>query len=390
LLVPPPLNRALLFGLTVGMALLSAGVRAQNSAHLTSLTKVKILSVKNEGLLFTDNNAGVSGVDVASSIPVGHRVLWLFGDVFLLGPVEAPIQNYVGNVSNCGLWVPLAPGAASLHHYQFLCDAATQLARQLIPLENGEGNETRLWPSGGWYDSHTHRLYVYYSINKVVGSGAFGFKVEGYGLAYASSTHQPLQFTRLRLKSLGSLWWPLNSGAIFGCAVIDAPTDPYLYIVGMEDRQGHHYGKLARVLKSHIEDFQAYEYFAGYGEHPQKPHWSKHVQDAADVEGLKDFPNELSITYNAYLGAYLAVYSEGVFSQRALLCEALKPWGPYHPIGEISTPHRAFENAFCYACKEHPELAEQNGRIIYVTYVDSERYWPQLLKVTLQKQTNAP
>jgi len=414
---PSALSRGLLFGLAIAMALLSANVRAQNPAQLAGQTNVKILSVRNEGLLFTDNNSGVSGVDVASSIPVGHRVLWLFGDVFLLGPVEAPIQNYVGNVSNCGLWVPLAPGATALHHYQFICDAATQLARQLIPLENGEGNETRLWPSGGWYDAQKHRLYVYYSINKVVGSGAFGFKVEGYGLAYASVTSQPLQFKRLQgqsrgpqkierfsgagpsphIKSQGFLWWPLkadalplNSGATFGCTVIDDPTDPYLYIVGMEDRQGHHYGKLARVLKSHIEDFQAYEYFAGYGENPQKPHWSKRVQDAADVEGLKDFPNELSIAYNAYLGAYLAVYSEGVFSQRALLCEASNPWGPYRPIGEISTPHRAFENAFCYACKEHPELAEQNGRIIYVTYVDSERYWPQLLKVTLQKQTNAP
>lgn len=244
--------------------------------------------------------------------------------------------------------------------------------------------------SSGWYDAHTHRLYVYYSINKVVGSGAFGFKVEGYGLACASPPDRSLQFTRLHIKSQSSLWWPLDSGAAFGCAVIDDNADPYLYIVGVEDRQGHHYGKLARVLKSRIADLQAYEYFAGYGESPQTPRWSKHVQDAADVEGLKDFPNELSITYNTYLGAYLAVYSEGVFSQRALLCEASKPWGPYRPIGEISTPHRAFENAFCYACKEHPELTEQNGRIIYITYVDSERYWPQLLRVTLQKQTNTP
>ncbi|CEK12463.1 Domain of unknown function (DUF4185) [Chthonomonas calidirosea] len=385
------LNKGLLCGFTIAMALLSASsVGAQNSTRSASPPKVKILSVKNEGLLFTDNNAGVSGVDVASSIPVGNRALWLFGDVFLLGPVEAPIQSYVGNVSNCGLWVPLEHGVAPLHHYRFICDTSTQLARQLIPLEHGEANETRLWPSSGWYDAHAHRLYVYYSINKVVGSGAFGFKVEGYGLACASPPDRSLQFTRLHIKSQSSLWWPLDSGAAFGCAVIDDNADPYLYIVGVEDRQGHHYGKLARVLKSRIADLQAYEYFAGYGESPQTPRWSKHVQDAADVEGLKDFPNELSITYNTYLGAYLAVYSEGVFSQRALLCEASKPWGPYRPIGEISTPHRAFENAFCYACKEHPELAEQNGRIIYITYVDSERYWPQLLRVTLQKQTNTP
>ena len=38
-----------------------------------------------------------------------------------------------------------------------------------------------------------------------------------------------------------------------------------------------------------------------------------------------------------------------------------------------------------YAGKEHPELAREDGRVIYVTYVDSNVYMPHLLEVTLRR-----
>jgi hypothetical protein len=36
-----------------------------------------------------------------------------------------------------------------------------------------------------------------------------------------------------------------------------------------------------------------------------------------------------------------------------------------------------------YAGKEHPELAEEDGRIVYITYVEFEEYYPHLLEVKL-------
>ena len=58
------------------------------------------------------------------------------------------------------------------------------------------------------------------------------------------------------------------------------------------------------------------------------------------------------------------------------------PWGPYDNPHNIVVPKQVFSNGFCYAAKEHPELAEENGRVIYVTYVDSSRYWLQKLLPT--------
>ena len=77
-------------------------------------------------------------------------------------------------------------------------------------------------------------------------------------------------------------------------------------------------------------------------------------------------------------------------SEKIRLSLSKEIWGPYEPIGEITAPHKAFAKAFCYDGAEHPELAEENGRIIYITYVDSDRYWEQLYKVTLQATSDPP
>lgn len=340
----------------------------------------RLLRVENGGLLFTDNRAGVSGVDGGYSLPLGAQTLWLFGDVFLQHPT-APDRHYVGGVSNCALLVPRGRGMEPLRRYTFLTDPKSGLARPVIPDAAGEGAGTRLWPAGGWYDAAHRRAYLYYSIVRTTGGGGpFDFRVEGMGLACADASRPAaLQFTRLKTGRGSALWWPGGGTApIFGAAVItDAPGD-YLYIVGVQERGGRKFGKMARVLKRRIADLDAYEYFAGS---MPAPRWSQSLAEAADIEGLTDFPNELSIAYNPYLGGYLAVHSV-LISPRARLSLASQPWGPYRPIAEIGTPHLAFADAFCYAGKAHPELAEQKGKILYITYVDSRRYWLSLLKVT--------
>jgi hypothetical protein len=344
----------------------------------------RVVKVENGGLLFTDNPAGVSGTDCGYSLPIGKQTLWLFGDVFLLNPTD-PAKHYVGGVSNCALLVPQGSGIAPLRRYAFLTDEKTGLARQVLPNAPGEGNETRLWAFGGWFDSARRRVYLYYAVIKTTGGGGpFDFRLEGQGLARADASRPAeLRFERLKTPSGSDLWWKPDAGPVFGSAVVaDGPdAGHYLYIIGGQERGGKKFGKLARVPKERIAEPDAYEYFAGSS---AAPRWSRNLADAADVEGLADFPTELSVSYNRYLGGYLAVHSVGI-ADRLRLCLAPHPWGPYRTLAEIGAPKQAFSRAFCYAGKEHPELAEQHGRILYVTYVDSQRYWLQLLKVTLEQ-----
>lgn len=352
------------------------------SGQHTSLLPPRVVKVENGGLLFTDNSAGVSGIDAGYSLPLDKQTLWLFGDVFLLDPTS-PAKPYVGGVSNCALLVPRGTGSGPLRRYTFLTDPKTGLARPVMPNAAGEGTNIRLWPLGGWHDARQQRAYLFYSRVKTTGGGPLDFRLEGIGLASANtSVPSRLLFNRLKTPERQELWWKEDAGSpTFGHAVITNAPGDYLYVVGLQEREQHKRGKLARVLKSRIADQNAYEYFAGQ---TSSPRWSPHPREAADVEGLHDFPGELSVAWNAYLGGYLAVHSVGL-TEKVRLSLAASPWGPYRTIAEIGTPHRAFERAFCYAGKEHPELAEEGGRILYITYVDNQRYWLQLLKVTLEK-----
>ncbi len=366
------------------LALLAAGQFAGYAqSESLSATSPRVQSVENGGLLFTDNAAGVSGTDAGYSLPLGNRTLWLFGDVFLLHPSD-PKRNYVGGISNCALLVPSGQGKKPLENAVFLTDPKTKLARPVLLNLPGESTDTRFWPFGGWYDAAHHRAYLFYGqIQLTGGGGAFDFRVVGQGLARADASDlNRLEFTRLHEPQPTSPWWK-GGGTLFGSAVVSGvpSSDPYLYVVGFAESDGKKFGKMARVRKEQIEDGTAYEYFAGTD---PLPRWSRTLADAADIAGLADFPSELSVSYNAYLGGYLAVHSVGI-EPRLRLSLAPNPWGPYRVIGEVGAPHRAFEKAFCYAGKEHPELAQENGRVIYVTYVDSQRYWLQLLKITLTR-----
>lgn len=358
-----------------------AGVGPSVSATFAPPTP-SVQKVENAGLLFTDNGAGVSGTDAGYSLPLQNRTLWLFGDVFLLDPT-APTRPWVGGVSNCALLVPAGHGTAPLRRYTFLTDPKTGVARPVIAASAEENKAFRFWPFGGWYSPSDQRAYLFYARIRPTGTGAMDFRIEGHGLAVADTgTPDNLRFRRLPAASGQPFWWTSENGAaMFGNAVVVGSSDAYLYVVGVQEREGRKWGKLARVPKARIADLAAYTYYTG-GD--STPRWSPNVREAADIPGLTDFPNELSVAYNAYLGGYLAVHSIGV-SERIRLSLAPNPWGPYRTIAEIGAPHRAFAQAFCYAGKEHPELAEQRGRILYVTYVDSDRYWLNLLKVTLQK-----
>ena len=344
-----------------------------------------VSKVENGGLLFTDNSAGVSGVDAGYSIPLTNQTLWLFGDVFLLDP-QAPDKTYIGGVSNCAAVAAKGTGAAPLRNYAFLTDPKTGAARQVLPLSADEPQNDRVWPFGGWFNPKDRRVYLYYARVHPTGGGALDFQISGHGMAWADAAKpDALRFVPLPAAPNQALWWTGEKGkTLFGNAVIADEADDYLYLVGVQERDGAKFGKLARVPKSRITALTAYTYYAGSEKANAAPRWTAAADSAADVDGLTDFPNELSVAYNAYVGGWLAVHSVGI-ADKIRLSLAPHPWGPYKQIAEIAAPHRAFSKAFCYAGKEHPELAEARGRVIYVTYVDSERYWLRLLRVTLRK-----
>jgi hypothetical protein len=58
--------------------------------------------------------------------------------------------------------------------------------------------------------------------------------------------------------------------------------------------------------------------------------------------------------------------------------------GPWSSPQVVYRPNRMGDSDLVYAAKEHPELAQDNGRVIYVTFVNSATYVPQMIELTLR------
>ena len=102
---------------------------------------------------------------------------------------------------------------------------------------------------------------------------------------------------------------------------------------------------------------------------------------------MEGMPTELSVSYNEHLGAYLAVHSWETSGQLVGRL-APNPWGPGSEPTVLWTPRIPLRNPLVYnaplvyAGKEHAEYSKAQGKIIYVSYVEFEEYFPRLIELT--------
>ena len=95
--------------------------------------------------------------------------------------------------------------------------------------------------------------------------------------------------------------------------------------------------------------------------------WQPDLGQAQPV--LHGPPGDLSVSFNVYLGQFLAVYS-GIFSDDIRWRSSPHPEGPWSKERLLfaTTPPPSGNN---YAGKEHPELAADGGRTIVVGYANA-------------------
>ena len=187
------------------------------------------------------------------------------------------------------------------------------------------------------------------------------------------------EFTRVRRNGTHLLW--KADEPHFGIAFLHEPNHGFVYIYGTVNEKAGHRAYLARTTPAHVDQPERYEYFAG-GER-----WSAALGDAVPLFG--GMPSEMSVSFNAHLGAYLAVHSLEL-SGKIIGRTAPRPWGPWSDavtLWEASQPTLAYRLPYptplIYAGKEHPQLSPDGGRTIYLTYIEFEEYFPHLVEVTL-------
>lgn len=357
-------------------------------------TRILVERARDLGPQFQDNPHRMVGQDGAYSIPLGDDSLWFFGDTLIGARVPGESLWYPGGrpvghrdmagrgsidsmPNNTGLILEQTSGSKGLTRYRYICDERGNL-RQLVPrLPDEHPDEVRVWCLHGI--ALKEKVYLYYITVAMVEEGPMpvNFALRGSGLAVSDRGRWAFR----RIESRGSTLWWKNNQPQFGTAVLPDRYSDWLYVYGViQDARGVQQCYLSRVHRGEIERLDAYEYYAGPG-----PEWSAEVDRAIPV--MEGMPNEMSVSFNPWLNAFLAVHSQGI-SGVIVGRTAPEPWGPWSdpvPLWEVKV-HREKPLPYpilIYAGKEHPELAGDNGRILYITYIEFEEYYPHLVEVTL-------
>lgn len=360
------------------------------------MRELRVESARDLRLQFTDNPHRMVGQDGAYSIPLGNgETLWFFGDTLVgarvpgeslwfpggkpLGPGDMSGHGSIETLrTNTGLLLRNRTGREGLKDYRYLLDDAGTL-RQLVPHEPSESrDEIRVWCLHGCVLGDS--VYLYYLTVRMLAEGPMPVNFELVGAGLAVGKKGEWNFRRIPAGST-TLWWraPLPQ---FGSAVLFVPEHNRVYLYGVRrGDDGEQHCSIARVAPIEIERLERYEYLKGPG-----GEWGRDPREAATV--MTGMPNEMSVSWNEYLGRYLAVHSldlSGIIVGRT----APDPWGPWSEpveLWRVVPPRLGYAIPYphlIYAGKEHPELAEDNGRVLSITYIEFEEYFPHLVEVTL-------
>lgn len=342
------------------------------SHHGSPLVK----SVRDLGLQFLDNEVDITGQDGITSVllPDGNT-FWVFGDT-MEGPFESIRYHPLADVlSNTGAIVPMQDLSQGVRTFDYLRSADRTRARQLIAFLPHEDKALhRLWAIHGTVVGHSLYLY-YHKITMDPELDVFeAFEINGMGIAKADL--EGLQFERLQAPDGSYEFW---KGDEPGFGVFIQRIEEYLYLWGCLDTKMY----LARVPAERIKELAAYEYLvqAPTPDRPGvEPRWSSAFDTTAPL--FTNVPNEMSASYNPYLGRFISLTT---FERQDKLVIRTAPQitGPWGEPEVFYRPPRAKADSLFNAGKEHPEFSRQNGKIIYMTYIDSSVYVPHLIEITL-------
>jgi hypothetical protein len=289
----------------------------------------------------------VSARDGGAAVLVGDRMLWTFGDT-LMTVTGADGFNYR---SATAAWAQ--PGELAVEEAL----DSTGAPLQLFPYADDEASYNRangpteryaMWPGSAIAAPDGSGAWIFYQ-RLLVHPDALDFQVLDVGLArlapgstVAARDPAPLFAAPTPAYALGAV---IDGGFVYLYAC-----DP---IAGEVDSE-------CRVVRAAVGDAPsaaAWQAWNGAG-------WDADLTRAVPV--LHGPPGDLSVSYNPYLGAFLAVYS-GIFSNDVWCRSSPRPEGPWSAPQKMFVA-RAPASGNDYSGKEHPELASNGGRTVVVSY----------------------
>lgn len=358
------------------------------------MKEIKVVHSRDLGAQFTDNSNKMVGQDGAYSIPLNGKCLFFFGDTLIgkrtegeslwypggvpLGPVDMTgIGGLEKMITNTGLLCYNKTGENGFNDFNYILDDTGQLKQLLPHLADEDINWYRIWCLHGV--AIKEKVYLYFIKIKMLEEGEppANFVIIGSGLAVGNA--EDWSFSRIYHNDSYILW--KEDEPCFASAILYQDEYDYVYLYGTRNDKGKQNLHLARVKPENIENFGQYEYFIS-----EKDGWSKDVKQSLPV--FSGMPNELSVNYNKYLGCYLSIHSLELSGKIVARCSPT-PWGPWSEPVELwqVIPRKRVKGPsleLIYAAKEHPSFSKDNGKTIYITYIEFEEYYPHLIEITFE------
>ncbi len=324
-----------------------------------------VLSVTDLGPIV--QNRAVAGRDGGFSALLGTRSVWTFGDTPLLKP-NGTGQSWDDNSIAWTYNLDASRGITLDHDYT----DSTGVPIEFLPYTSDElaynaahdsahctaapcGAEYAMWPGAVVLDAPRGRaLFFYGEIQRVAGQS--GWTYIGSGIAVATPDGKFVRPIENPSSPTPTLIWDATEGGFDGGAVVAGNT---LYSYGCVAGFLVMHCRVGRAPLAGALDKTQWTYYAG------NDTWSPRVADAVTVFDGGAAAN--AVFYSAYLGVYMNIYS-GIFSNDVYYRVSYTPWGPWSAPAFLFTGRTGWNGNTNYAARAHPEFAQGNGQIQYVTY----------------------
>jgi hypothetical protein len=234
-----------------------------------------------------------------------------------------------------------------------------------------------LWPGAIIEDRAHQRAFIFYT--KIYGErGAWNFRALGHSVAVWSDFSKPPQRPLVRPQhSEPTLLFDAHEPNFGGSGAI--LVGDMLYAYGCEKSGG--FVKPCRLGRVPVNDVSKREVWRFY---TQNGDWSEKLDN---LRVLFDGAPMMTVHWNYYLGAYLAIYSKPM-DRRIAMRTAVKPEGPWSDETILWKGQNSHDGETPYSGLGHPEFAKDGGRIEYVTYYRSPADWKgeiRLLEITFAR-----
>ena len=358
------LFRILLRTLPVWSSILGlAGCSIYSSPSSGPPAALSVATAQDLGVIPT--NPDILGRDGGGSALFQGYSVWLYGDTFIAKPnaedqtllsdswsfttdltVQGGITGFQERLDSSGAPTMVLP-----------LTAAEEAFNQAHNINNCQaqpcGARWALWPGTIVVNPADNSALVFYMVVSAQ-PGNFNFQGIGNSVAVWQNIQQQPQRPTLNPPIVADhpdLLFTQNEPGFGSAAFISNGT---LYAYGCDYNTGCQLGK---VDPSSAQDRSAWSFYAGNG------NWSSQIGDAVSV--FND-ANILSVSWNAFLQRYLAVYSPP-FSQNVVMRTSLNPEGPWSSeIVAFVAMQPTSGNV--YDALAHSEYDANGGQTTYVSY----------------------